>query len=70
MTNFSVCVASIATFNHRERRRQAQSLSAFNLIDSRYREVCGLTKLALSAQILRCFSGPNGQAPAFGAIWR
>ncbi|MGO7932262.1 hypothetical protein ACC723_38585, partial [Rhizobium ruizarguesonis] len=53
MTKFSVCVASIATFNHRKRRRQAQSLSAFNLIDSRYREVCGLTKLALSAQILR-----------------
>jgi hypothetical protein len=70
MTKFSVCVASIATFNHRERRRQAQSLSAFNLIDSRYREVRRLKKLVFSAQILGRLSDLNGQASAFGAIWR
>jgi hypothetical protein len=39
MTKLSVCVASMATFNHRSPGRQAQSPSAFNLIDSRYREV-------------------------------
>ncbi|APO76640.1 hypothetical protein AM571_CH03858 [Rhizobium etli 8C-3] len=69
MTNLSVCIASTATFNHRSSRRQAQLLSVFNLIDSRYREVAGKGNQPFPIEVYADFSWLSGHAGRFDASW-
>jgi hypothetical protein len=70
MTKFFVCDASTPTFNHGNPGRQAQLLSAFNLIDSRYREVATIETGLFRSNFALIFWCSRGQPDAFGAICR